>query len=295
MANAINTKEVNLLSYWMPLLRKIKEFKEIATTEEPELRYILEAIDRTLNNMFIETADEYGIKRFEGMMGIYPEEGSSLETRRFYVLVKWNDKVPYTDNTLYNRLLSLCGSADKFTIEEHYNEYYINITTTLGIEGTFDTVATVLEEMLPCNLILNLKNIIEAAKSTPLGIGVATCTAMGYLITNDINKEYSESGSLYYGVGVSKAGTHIITHDLTSKVATENPLNEVVVSSVGSSSVITHDVELEDDTDGSLYTGIGVGVAQTRIVTHDISVSAISNGNSTVASPVNTATVLTIN
>ena len=50
MARVINTKEVDLLSYWMPLLRKLYEFKQIAIAEEPELRYILEAIDRTLAN-----------------------------------------------------------------------------------------------------------------------------------------------------------------------------------------------------------------------------------------------------
>ena len=71
-------KEVHLLNYWMPLLRKLKEFKEIAKTEEPELRYILAAIDRTLANFFIESADEYGIKRFEDMMGIVPEETDTL-------------------------------------------------------------------------------------------------------------------------------------------------------------------------------------------------------------------------
>lgn len=292
---SLNTKEVDLFSYWMPLLRKIKEFKEIANTEEPELRYILEAIDCTLNNMFIETADEYGIKRFENMMGIYPEEGSSLETRRFNVLIKWNDKVPYTDNELYNRLLSLCGSADKFTITERYTEYILEISTQLGVEGTFDAVAELLENMIPCNLILNLTNTIEAMKTSPLSVGVATCTAMGYLITNDINKQYSESGAMYYGIGVGNAGTHIITHDISSKVATENSLNEAVVSSVGSASVITNDVELEDTPYGGLYAGIGVGVAHTKIVTHDLTVSASINGNSTVASPVNTATVITIN
>ena len=90
-------REIDLLGYWMPVLRQLKEFKEIAKAETPELKYILEQIERTLNNMFIETADEYGIKRFEDMMGIYPEAGASLETRRFNVLVKWNDKVPYTE------------------------------------------------------------------------------------------------------------------------------------------------------------------------------------------------------
>ena len=73
-------REIDLLGYWMPVLRQLKEFKEIAKAETPELKYILEQIERTLNNMFIETADEYGIKRFEDMMGIYPEAGASLET-----------------------------------------------------------------------------------------------------------------------------------------------------------------------------------------------------------------------
>lgn len=295
MVRGINTKEVDLLSYWMPLLRKLKEFKEIAKTEEPELRYILEAIDRTLANMFIETADEYGVKRFENMMGLYPEEGDSLETRRFNVLIKWNDKVPYTEKELYNRLLSLCGSADKFTIEEHYKDYLLKVATHLGIAGAFDAVAKLLEDMLPCNLVLDLQNTIEAVKTTPLYLGVVTCTAMRYLITNDIQREYHGGGVMYYGVGLSKAGTHVITHDIASKILTETPLNEVVASSTAMIGLITHDVKLEDSTEYTLYAGIGMGIAHTRIITHDLSMSVKSNGTSTVASPVNTATVITIN
>lgn len=295
MVRKIDTKEVDLLSYWMPLLRKIKEFKEIAKTEEPELRYILEAIDRTLANMFIETADEYGVKRFENMMGLYPEEGDSLETRRFNVLIKWNDKVPYTEKELYNRLLSLCGSADKFTIEECYKEYLLKVATHLGIAGAFDAVAKLLEDMLPCNLVLDLQNTIEAIKTTSIYLGVVTCTAMRYLITNDIQCEYRGKGVMYYGVGLSKAGTHAITHDIASKIFTETPLNEAVVSSMAMAGLITHDVKLEDSTEDALYTGTGMGVAHTRIITHDLSMSVKISGNSTVASPVNTATVITIN
>ena len=48
-------REIDLLGYWMPVLRQLKEFKEIAKAETPELKYILEQIERTLNNMFIET------------------------------------------------------------------------------------------------------------------------------------------------------------------------------------------------------------------------------------------------
>jgi hypothetical protein len=47
-------KGVDLLGYWMPLLRNLKEFKEIAKAEEPEITLLLNSIDNTINNMFIE-------------------------------------------------------------------------------------------------------------------------------------------------------------------------------------------------------------------------------------------------
>nr|WP_314465559.1 putative phage tail protein [uncultured Clostridium sp.] len=288
-------KDVNLLSYWMPLLRQIKEFKQIAIAEEPELKYILEAIDRTLANMFISTADEYGIKRFEDMIGIYPADGDSLETRRLNVLVKWNDKVPYTDKELYNRMVSICGDDESFTITQRYNEYEIDISTHLGVAGAFDTVASLLEDMLPCNLVLNLKNTIEAVKTSLFSVGVVTCTAMVYQITNDINREYINTGYLYYANGVSNAETHIITNDIKDTVLQETSLHISLVGSIGSSGVITHDVELEDAVEGSLTSAVGVGVAQTQIITHDLNIEANVTGNSAVASPVSKAMVITLN
>lgn len=287
-------KEIDLLRYWMPILRNIKEFKEIAKTEEPELRYILEAIDRTLANMFIETADEYGIKRFEDMMGLYPNKGDSLETRRFNVLIKWNDKVPYTDKELYNRLLSLCGGADKFEITEKYKEYLIEIVTHLGVNGAFDAVTNLLEEMLPCNIVLDLKNILEAKKDTPLNSCVAISTAMSYQITHDIKEDYKADAPLIAVVGLSRAGTHIITNDISSKVAKETPLNEAVAVSKAVSEIITHDVGIQDSLQAPVNSAVGVGIAHTTIITHDLNNSANIKGNYTAGTPVSTATVVTI-
>lgn len=287
-------KEVDLLSYWMPVLRQLKEFKEIAKAEEPELRYLLEACDRTLRNLFITTADEYGISRYEKMMGIFPDEGADLETRRFSVQVKWNDKVPYTDEELYNRLLSLCGNEDAFEITPHYEEYKIDITTELGVKGAFDAVTNLIMDMLPCNLVLTLKNLLKACKSSSLYVGVVISTAMSYQITNDINKEYLASSPLVFGTGLGRAGTHIITHDITSKVFKETPLNEAVASSLAFSEIITHDVGLKDNLDAPMNGAIGVGVAQTALITHDLESEAKLSGNSTVGTPTSTATVITI-
>ena len=175
-------KEVDLLSYWMPVLRQIKEFKEIAKAEEPEIRALLEACDRTISNFFIYTADEYGISRFEKMMGIYPDEGTDLETRRYNVLVKWKDRVPYTEGELNDWLLSLCGDG-KYSITPHNENYSIDISTEVGARGAFDAITTLLLDMLPCNMVLILKNFIKEQETTTLTAGVAISTAMSYQIT----------------------------------------------------------------------------------------------------------------
>ena len=144
-------REVDLLSYWMPILRNLKAFKEIAKAEEPEIKLLLEAVDRTLKNMYIETADEYGIKRFEDMMGIYPDEGATLEERRFAVMVKWNDKLPYTLEMLKDLLNILCGE-NGYTVLVDNNNYKITVKLALENEDNVGEVRDLLERMAPANL-----------------------------------------------------------------------------------------------------------------------------------------------
>ena len=227
-------KEVDLLSYWMPILRQIREFREIAKTEEKELKLILEAIDRALANMFIETADEYGISRFEQMMGIIPNAEDDLEHRRLEVLIRWGDKAPYTYRTLYDKLYSLCG-ADRFSIVERYDEYLIEIVTHLGVKGSLDTVQSFLVEMLPCNMVLDLKNILDES-STTVGIRpvMVPLTAFRYLITNDIKENISTAEE---GVKV----THpVLSTATTISLTSSSPDFEAVlgISSVLGSAIL---------------------------------------------------------
>lgn len=145
-------KEVSLLDYWTPILRNLKDFKEIANAEEPELTYLLEAISRTLANTFIETADEYGIKRFEKLMGIYPEDGDTLETRRFRLQVKWNSEVPYTLETLITQIESVCGNGGYNVVldEQHY---ILTVKLALSNEKNIETIEKLLDRVVPANLI----------------------------------------------------------------------------------------------------------------------------------------------
>lgn len=98
------------------------------------------------------------------------------------------------------------------------------------------------------------------------------------------------------GVSLGRAGTHIITHDIKSTVNKSSDLNVAqALSTGGSSGAITMDIAVKDEVASPHYEGVGVGMAFTKIITHDINSKATNSGNTTVASPVNTATVITIN
>jgi hypothetical protein len=146
------SKEVVLSSYWPTILRELREFREIAKAEEPELIALLDAVEKTLANLFIETADEDGIARFEKLLNLYPSTEDSLETRRFRVQTKWNDQLPYTEEELRHRLTSLCGE-DGYKLNVSHNDYTVDVAVALTNKDALPLVRDLLERIVPCNMV----------------------------------------------------------------------------------------------------------------------------------------------
>lgn len=152
-------REVDLLSYLPPFMA---EFKEIAVTldaENPEFVLVWKAADRVLQNEFIETADEYGISRFEKILNILPSKEDTLESRRSRVFARWFNTIPYTLKALIAKLEALCGDND-FTIIKEYDNYTITIIVDLEMFGQVDELDYIIESMIPCNMIVISRNEI---------------------------------------------------------------------------------------------------------------------------------------
>ena len=257
----VGAKDVNLLSYWMPFLRNLREFKEIAIAEEPELRYILEARERALRNFFIEDADEWGISRFEDMMGITPNAGDSLEIRRFRVFFKWADYRPYTEKLLCKRLREICGSDEAFELDRRYTEYWLGIITHVSGTGMYELISDLLTEMLPCNLVFEYQNILDALICNTLYVGEICCT-----------------------------------DDITAKADIETSIVGGIASSVGYWHKITHDVDFISASNNDVYSGMSTGVVYAKIITDDITSEISIENNSYVADPsVSSGITITIN
>lgn len=147
-------REVDLLSYLPPFLQEFKENRETLEAENPEFVLVWCGADRVLKNEFIETADEYGISRFESILKITPSVGDTLEFRRQRVFLRWFNKTPYTFRVFVEKLAAICGDSN-FTVAKDFEERYrIDITVDLEMSGLIDEVDRLIAEMMPCNMVV---------------------------------------------------------------------------------------------------------------------------------------------
>lgn len=150
-------REVDLIAYLPPFISDYRETSETLKAEDPEFRIIWDAARRVLYNEFIMTADEYGISRYEKMLGIYPTKEDTLESRRAKVLIRWSASLPYTDRMLFEKLIAICGE-NNFVLTKQYDRYRIEVEVSLDLFGQLEELEKVVGMMVPCNMVIMIKN-----------------------------------------------------------------------------------------------------------------------------------------
>lgn len=142
--------------YYPDILREIKEFVELANTENPELEAVWQATSDLLDDQFIQTATEKGIARREKILKITPYADDSLDDRRFRVLALWNDKLPYTYRVLQNKLNQLCGDGH-YAMTLDAGVYTLDIKLELTRKRMFDEVAKLSRQIVPANIVITVE------------------------------------------------------------------------------------------------------------------------------------------
>ena len=148
-------RELNILSYIPNVLKEVKELKAIATAENPEITSLWAAIENALNDQFILTSTEYGVKRREKIMKITPKGTDTLDERKFRILVKSNEQLPYSFRALHQQLRSLCG-PEGYTFTRNVTEKTVTVKVALTAKSNFNDVGDLLERVLPSNIIIEL-------------------------------------------------------------------------------------------------------------------------------------------
>ncbi|MEY8428714.1 putative phage tail protein [Lachnospiraceae bacterium 46-15] len=176
-----------LIEYLPQLMQGFAEMKEIMSAEDKEIDRIEANVQRALDNAFIEDCDEYGIRKYETLLGIMPSTEDTLESRKSKVLIRWNAYVPYTYKVLVRKLDLICG-ADRYAISGNSEDYHLCFSTSLELFGEVRELEKLFENVLPANLYYEAKNMI-VCESSGLALGSGgVCAAEMFCVHADMQE-----------------------------------------------------------------------------------------------------------
>lgn len=145
-------KEVVRIENYVPeYIREYREPKLIYEKENQELKKIWDLAEELLKNLFIESADERGIKRLEAIAGIKNGSSMSLEDRRLCLLAKWNEQLPYTYRSLRNWLLTNLGT-ENFDLNLYPEQYKLDLVIREYSNQFMKSVRKQIHGMIPANI-----------------------------------------------------------------------------------------------------------------------------------------------
>ncbi len=136
-----------LVEYLPPVVRQIREMKEICAAEQPEFDLLAQQVDQILANMFILLANEEGIERFEKELKITPKPTDTLEDRRLNVLSRANKSKVTT--ALIMSIISNYSAATELIKDFDNDELKIVLNADAS---SLQTIYDILDEKIPLNI-----------------------------------------------------------------------------------------------------------------------------------------------
>lgn len=145
-----------LIDYLPPFMQEYREMAVLMDTQQFEIDRLWTETDNGLSDQFILELTKNGAKRWESMLEISPKDTDTLEERRFRILTKLNQELPYTLRKLEQALTNLCGK-DGFSIEIQAAEYHIEVKLAVGNHNNYSEVENILKKMIPANLTQHIE------------------------------------------------------------------------------------------------------------------------------------------
>lgn len=155
-----------LIEYLPLYVRDYKEIQEIMKTDELEISEMWKCLEGLLNDQFVQVSTDAGLARWETILGIIPKNTDTFDERRFRILARLNEQLPYTVPTINEQLSSLCGKDGYLFLLDNDN-YSITVKLALSNKNNFEDVMDYLRRVVPANmeiiisLLYNTYNILS--------------------------------------------------------------------------------------------------------------------------------------
>ena len=235
---------VNLIERLPALMQKYDEIIKITDSQNPEFDLIWAVQEWMRRNLYITTAEEYGLRRYERLLGITPLEGESYKARRNHILTRWNQKTPYTMRFLIGLLEMLTDG--NFEIIPNFDKYEMEIQVSTLDSGIISDLAFILRYIIPANISLTSSNNITIdIDGGFINFAGALSTTRQYTITQDFNAQHSITGRLNQASAMMKTKTHTITQDFNAQHSITGRLNQASAMMKTKTHTITQDFRAE--------------------------------------------------
>lgn len=142
-----------LLEYMPEFYDGVYEMEELLKAQGQALAANDTTQEQILNNQFVVTADETGVKAFEDQLGIVAKPLATLEERKQQIILESAPPQPLTKNYLYASSTNLLGMSVRFEIDTALRTVTAYATGSISAVQA-DSLRNWLYHILPANMLL---------------------------------------------------------------------------------------------------------------------------------------------
>lgn len=195
------SRKVDLKSYNdYETIGKSPDWIDWSDSESLEFDFVAKRILKIYADRFILQASEYGIGRYEKILGIEPGKNESLEDRRKRVYLLWNKKIRWTHRTFLKWLDVYLGKGN-YKLSLDYDKYGIEIDVIIKESLYFDLedLQRQVRNIIPANLTQFIR--IKFIRDQTIYYGMYGQKAKKITIMAVKPEDRVFNLSTYYGIG----------------------------------------------------------------------------------------------
>lgn len=195
------SRKVDLKSYNdYETIGKSPDWIDWTDSESLEFDFVAKRILKIYADKFILQASEYGISRYERILGIEPGKNESLEERRKRVYLLWNKKIRWTHRT-FLKWLDVYLGKDNYKLSLDYDKYGIEIDVTIkgSLYFDLDDLGRQVRDIIPANLTQFIR--IKFIRDQTIYYGMYGQKAKKITIMAVKPEDRVFNLSTYYGIG----------------------------------------------------------------------------------------------
>lgn len=148
----------NMIDYLPDNLRRVREFSELCTVNDPDKAEMKGDMDIDTDDFFTPSATADGIERWESIMQITAPGGATIEERRFTLSSRVNNRSPFSEKRIIGMLDTLLGNVNyDFTMS--LSTFILTVDLEIGTKYMIDSVKELLNNVVPAHIdvMVNIK------------------------------------------------------------------------------------------------------------------------------------------